>query len=95
MNPAANPIEKKQRIESLYLLKAICSFFVVMIHSACWFKDNIYFILGVGTPCFLSITGYLLYSNNCSKELNKALSYQMGDANRPMFTTSLLIFQQN
>lgn len=75
MNPAANPIEKKQRIESLYLLKAICSFFVVMIHSACWFKDDIYFILGVGTPCFLSITGYLLYSNNCSKELNKCINW--------------------
>ena len=75
MNTSANTLEKKQRIESLYLLKAICSLFVVMIHSTCWFKDDLYFILGVGTPCFLSITGYLLYSNNSSKELNKCINW--------------------
>lgn len=63
------------RIESLYLLKAISSFFVVVTHSYCPLKEYLEFILGVGTPCFLAITGYLLFSNNCHKELKKCIKW--------------------
>lgn len=75
MNSAIKPHNKPARIESLYLLKAISSFFVVMIHSAFFLKEDLTFILGVGTPCFLAITGYLLYSNDCAKELKKCIKW--------------------
>lgn len=66
---------KKERIESFYLLKAIASFFVVLIHTSLWHKLAFDFIAGIGTPCFLAITGYLLYSNDCGREITKCLNW--------------------
>lgn len=61
---------KRKRIESLYVLKAICAFFVVYIHVS---GDHplLMPIIGVGTPCFLAITGYLLYSADSEREVMK------------------------
>lgn len=64
----------RKRIESLYVLKAICAFFVVSIHVPLA-HDLLYPIAGVGTPCFLCITGYLLYSASQERELRKCLSW--------------------
>lgn len=62
---------KSKRIESIYALKAICSFFVVIMHSEIYQREWMMFIIGVGTPCFLSITGYLLFSDSMEKEQQK------------------------
>lgn len=64
-----------KRIESIYLLKAISSFFVVTLHSSFFLKEWLFYILGVGTPCFLCITGYLLYSNSMERELGKCTKW--------------------
>lgn len=67
-------VNKKQRIESLYILKAICAYFVVYIHM----NGNhplLMPILGIGTPCFLSITGYLLYSADHERERMKCIKW--------------------
>ncbi|MBR5523463.1 MAG: acyltransferase family protein [Akkermansia sp.] len=64
-----------KRIESIYLLKALSSFFVVVLHSGFFLMEWVYFIIGVGTPCFLCITGYLLYTNNLSRELEKCIKW--------------------
>ena len=68
MNPA------RKRIESLYVLKAICAFFVVSIHVPLP-QEIMYPLAGVGTPCFLCITGYLLYSADKERELNKCTNW--------------------
>lgn len=67
---------QKKRIESLYVLKAICAFFVVSIHTP--IKSEFCTILaGIGTPCFLSITGYLLFSANQERELWKCRTWAL------------------
>lgn len=66
---------QKKKIESLYTLKCIASFFVVLIHSEFFLKDILSFISGIGTPCFLAITGYLLYSNDQKREIDKCFSW--------------------
>ena len=65
----------RKRIDSLYILKAISSFFVVMMHSAFYQREWLLFIIGVGTPCFLSITGYLLYSDSLEREQKKCTKW--------------------
>lgn len=74
MNNALCLAEKK-RIESFYLLKAISSFFVVTIHCTLWQSQYLNFIIGIGTPCFLAITGYLLYSDNEQREIAKCIKW--------------------
>jgi len=66
---------EKKRIESLYVLKALCSFLVVTVHAQLWCKSALTPLLGVATPCFLAITGFLLYSDNREKEMKKALAW--------------------
>lgn len=66
--------EKNKRIESLYVLKAICAFFVISIHLPT-FQRILVPLAGVGTPCFLCITGYLLYSASTERELGKCKSW--------------------
>lgn len=66
--------EKSKRIESLYVLKAICAFFVVSIHLPT-LQRVLVPLAGVGTPCFLCITGYLLYSASKERELQKCKSW--------------------
>ncbi len=68
---------KKKRIESLYLLKCVSSFFVVLIHTNFFLRDTLFFVAGIGTPCFLAITGYLLYSENQKRELEKAKKWAL------------------
>ena len=69
------PPPPRKRIESLYLLKAIASFFVVCIHTHLMGKSLLMFIIGIGTPCFLAITGYLLYSADREREIEKCLKW--------------------
>lgn len=73
--PTIPPTNQTKRIDSLYTLKAICSFFVVTIHSTFFLKGWFTFIIGVGTPCFLAITGYLLYSNSLEREQTKCTKW--------------------
>lgn len=61
-----------QRIESLYVLKALCSFLVVVVHAQLWGKSHLTPLLGIATPCFLAITGFLLYSADEEREWGKA-----------------------
>ena len=66
---------EKKRIESLYVLKALCSFLVVTVHAQLWCKSALTPLLGVATPCFLAITGFLLYSDDGEREMKKALTW--------------------
>ena len=75
MNPSQPQPTKSKRIESIYALKAISSFFVVMMHSELYQREWLMFIIGVGTPCFLSITGYLLFSDNLLREQQKCTKW--------------------
>lgn len=57
-------------ISSLYVLKAICAFFVVACHAPntampVFFRD-------LGVPCFFMITGYFLYSHDLSKVISRS-----------------------
>lgn len=81
------PTSKVQRIDSLYTLKAICSFFVVTIHTTFFLKAWFMFIVGVAVPCFLAITGYFLYSDSLEQEQAKC---KKGAAKA--FKTSLIFF---
>ena len=68
-------IERKKRVESLYILKAICSILVVIVHAELCGKAAILPLLGIATPCFLAITGFLLYSADKERELGKATKW--------------------
>ncbi len=63
----------RDKISSLYCLKAICAFIVVLIHSQSW-GSNVYTypLLGLAVPCFFAIGGYFLYSDTQEKECRKA-----------------------
>lgn len=57
-------------ISSLYVLKALCAFFVVACHTpnaamSVFFRD-------LGVPCFFMITGYFLYSHDVSKVISRS-----------------------
>ncbi len=71
----SNSITQKQRIESLYVLKALCSFLVVVVHTELWGKSALTPLMGIATPCFLAITGFLLYSDDRERELYKAAKW--------------------
>ena len=77
MNTTSIPLANKKKIDSLYILKAISSFFVVTIHSECIHKEWLDFIVAIGTPCFLAITGYLLFSNDSHRELQKCKKWAL------------------
>ncbi len=78
--------EKKERVESLYLLKAFSCFFVVAVHSSVYGEPIFSALFSVGTLCFLTITGYLLYSGGTPKELTKCTKWA-----RKLFHLSLIV----
>lgn len=68
-------MSQKKRIESIYALKCLCCFFVVLLHTDFFAKEELSFISGIGTPCFYAITGYLLYCNNKQEEISKCIKW--------------------
>lgn len=62
----------KPDIESIYCLKALCAFFVVIIHSSMWGRDELMNLLIIAVPCFYVISGFFLYSGDRRKECAKA-----------------------
>lgn len=63
---------KKTQIDSLYALKAICAFFVVALHTPCFYKEFLIELFSIAVPCFYMITGYFLYVGNKEAERVKA-----------------------
>ncbi len=78
--------DKKEKLESLYFLKAISCFFVVTIHSSVYGSQFFHAFFGIGTLCFLSITGYLLYSREKARELTKCAKWA-----RKLFNLSIIV----
>ena len=63
-------VELKQgSIASLYVLKAICAFLVVVIHFPMKYGYYFYPIVRIAVPCFFMISGYFLYNDNREKML--------------------------
>lgn len=62
----------KTEIDSLYCLKALCAFFVLVIHSSMYGRDEIFFLLKIAVPCFYVISGYFLYGGDARKEISRA-----------------------
>ena len=69
--------QKKSSLEvdSLYCLKALCAFFVVILHSQIWGRDYIMPVLTCAVPCFFAISGYFLYSCDAAAEIRKSLRW--------------------
>lgn len=63
---------QKTEVDSIYCLKALCAFFVVIIHSAMWGREEVFFLLKIAVPCFFAISGYFLFADDVSKECAKA-----------------------
>lgn len=66
------PTSGKTEIDSLYCLKALCAFFVLVIHSSMYGCNEILFLLKIAVPCFYVISGYFLYSGDAQKEISRA-----------------------
>lgn len=66
------PPSGKAEIDSLYCLKALCAFFVLVIHSSMYGRNEIFFLLKIAVPCFYVISGYFLYSGDAQKEISRA-----------------------
>lgn len=60
---------KQGSIASLYVLKAICAFLVVVIHFPMKYGYYLYPIVRIAVPCFFMISGYFLYNDNREKML--------------------------
>lgn len=61
---------KSGPISSLYVLKAICAFLVVVIHFPMKYGYYFYPIVRIAVPCFFMISGYFLYNDNRDKMLS-------------------------
>lgn len=62
----------REDITSIYSLKALCAFFVVIIHSAMWGQAKLFYLLQIAVPCFFAVSGYFLFADDVSKECAKA-----------------------
>lgn len=64
----------KQEVSSLYLLKGIGAFLVVVCHVPLfWVRDNLEIITSLAVPLFFAISGYLLYAPSYKDSMKKAL----------------------
>lgn len=63
----------KKGISSLYVLKALCAFFVVVIHFSSRYGYYLYPIIRTAVPCFFMISGYFLYSDNRENMMSKLI----------------------
>ncbi len=61
---------KSGPISSLYVLKAICAFLVVVIHFPMKYGYYFFPIVRIAVPCFFMISGYFLYNDNREKMLS-------------------------
>lgn len=61
---------QKRSISSLYVLKAICAFFVVVIHFPMKYGYYLYPIVRIAVPCFFMISGFFLYNDDQEKMLS-------------------------
>lgn len=77
---------QNKRVESIYLLKSISSFFVVAVHSSVWGENFFSSLFGLGTLCFLSITGWLLYSEDRERVQTKCVKWA-----RKLFRLSIIV----
>lgn len=79
MSTCASPpslVVDNKSVKSLYILKALASFSVVIVHGNLFCKGWLTcYIDAAGMPCFLVITGYLLYSCSADKEFEKCLRW--------------------
>lgn len=71
------PSQQRSAISSLYVLKALCAFIVVMIHShpigEVIDRSLMSPFVFVAVPIFYMITGYFLFSDTAQKVADKAL----------------------
>ena len=88
---------QKQEIRSLYILKAVCAFFIICIHCS-FIGRNIFLpIIKIAVPCFFIISGYFLVDNQGSiiisrvKKQCKKLLVLILASNSVYFVLSLLL----
>lgn len=62
----------RKEIPSLYVLKALCALFVVMIHTDFVGKAYLSPVIRIAVPCFYILSGYFLYAGNAQKECSRA-----------------------
>lgn len=62
----------RKEFPSLYVLKALCALFVVMIHTAFVGKSYLSPVIRIAVPCFYILSGYFLYAGNSQKERMRA-----------------------
>lgn len=67
----AQPDVRKD-IPSLYVLKALCALFVVMIHTDFAGKAYLSPMIRIAVPCFYILSGFFLYAGNAQKECSRA-----------------------
>lgn len=63
---------KAAPIPSLYALKALMAFFVVLTHVSSHYGEYIRPLMCIAVPCFFCITGFFLYSGDEDEECRKA-----------------------
>ena len=63
---------KAAPIPSLYALKALMAFFVVLTHVSSHYGEYIRPLMCIAVPCFFCITGFFLYSGDADEECRKA-----------------------
>lgn len=61
----------KDGVSSLYVLKALCALFVVMLHAPFWGAEVLSPVIRCAVPCFFLISGYFLYSEDLGKVRGK------------------------
>lgn len=69
--------EEKVRISALFVLKAICAFMVLILHTpfmnAAFFYQILVLISTIAVPLFFMITGYFLYTDDNKLLYNRSI----------------------
>lgn len=66
-------IKRDNKVSSIYVLKALCAFLVVLIHTKCVNKDYFLPICRIAVPIFFMISGFFLFNNKTNSIDNKRI----------------------
>lgn len=65
----------RRELPSVYVLKAICAFFVVLIHIPFLWSQYLQPLIVTAVPCFYLISGFFLYNGDAGIEISRAWSW--------------------
>ena len=67
-----NPAQQNKSYDGIYMLKALCAFFVVIYHVDFLYNTELKPITHIAVHVFYIISGFFLYTGYAKSEISKA-----------------------